>query len=154
MASADPATAVANAQEKIARFEIPRGYKPVSISILSYDVVNLLPQTSSSDMTIMLMQYSGPMTGSPDQMEEQLRQAAQRQNGAPGIPMHVVDVREETIRGRKVSVTVSEGTLQGFTMRQWISVFQGNNGPVIILAQGSLELWDDPLLEHFIASIE
>ena len=148
----DPAT-IAQIQENIAEFDIPPGYTPIAMSFLGYDMVSLTPADPNGGMTIMLMQYSGFISGSPEQMEGQLRQAAEQQSGQPGTSMQVVEIREETIRGKLVTVTVSEGGFQGFTMRQWTTLFDGNNGPTILMVQGAVETWDEGLIKDFIASI-
>jgi hypothetical protein len=151
-ASGEP-TAVARIRENIAAFEIPPGYSPIAMSFLGYDVVSLTPDRSGPGMMIMLMQYSSFAAGSAEQMEEQLRQAAERQVGRPGASMQVVEVRQEVIRGETVEVTVSEGTFEGLIMRQWTAIFSGNQGPTILMVQAPLEAWDEDLLEKFITSI-
>ena len=152
--SGDP-TSVAKAQEKIAEFDIPPGYEPTAMSMFVYDMVFLTPATDSgNDPTIMMMQYSKFASGDSEQMEEQLKQAAEQQTNQPGLSMEVVDSFEETIRGQTVTVTVSESRYQGFTMRQWITYFQGNNGLVILMIQGPSSTWDDQLVDDFIKSIK
>jgi len=146
-------TSVAQSREDIAEFDIPPGYSPMAMSFLGYDMISLTSEDPNSSMAIMLMQYSGFMSGSPEQMEQQLRQAVEQQSGQPGTSMHVVDIHEDTIRGKPVTVTVSEGGFQGFTMRQWSTLFDGNNGPTILMIQGAVETWDEELLKDFIASI-
>jgi len=152
--SGDP-TSVAKAQEKIAEFDVPPGYEPVTMSIFVYDMVYLTPaEDSGTDPMIMLMQYSKFTSGDPEQMAEQLKQAAEQQTDQPGLSMEVVDTFEETIRGQTVPVTVSESSYQGFIMRQWITYFQGNNGLVILMIQGPAGTWDDQLVDDFIKSIK
>lgn len=152
MAEGNP-TSIAQVKEKIAEFEPPPGYRPMAMNLIVYDALYLMPD-SSSGPTIMLMQYR--MLGSADreQLEQGLRQAAEQQNSQPGLSMKVVDSFETEIRGDMVTVTVSEGTFQGFIMRQWITIFEGNNGPVVMMVQGPAEMWDDAMLVDFIASIK
>jgi hypothetical protein len=150
----DP-TGIAEVSQRIADFDVPPGYtEGMAMSFFNYDTVTISPgTTSSSDMIIMLMQFNGGTMASPEQMEEQVRRAMQQQNQQPGAPMSVVEQREETIRGEKVVVTISEGTNQGFTFRQWMTVFKGNAGPTVIMIQGSKKSWDDQLILDFIQSI-
>lgn len=152
LVDADPAS-VARTRENIAEFEIPPGYTPVAMSFFGYDMVSLTPENSGRGMTIMLMQYSGLARGNPEQMKQQLRQAAEQRAGRPGSSMQVVEVREETIRGEPATVTISEGGFQGFTMREWTTLFEGNSGPTILMVQGPVEFWDEQLLQDFIRSI-
>jgi len=147
-------TSVAKAKEDIADFDIPAGYKPMSFNFLTYNMITLNPETSGSGMTIMLMQYTGVVSGSSEQMEEQLRRTIAQQNNQPGTSMTIVDTHEEVIRGQTVTVTVSEGRYQSFTMRQWSTVFKGNKGPTILMIQGIAETWDGQLLDDFIKSIK
>ena len=152
MANGEP-TSVARAQEKIAEFDIPPGYEPMAMSMFVYDMIYLTPADSEYDPMIMLMQFSRATAGDPEQMAEQLRQAAEQQTDQPGLSMEMVDSFEEVIRGQTVTVTVSEASYQGFTMRQWVTIFQGNKGPVILMIQGIAETWDEQLVDDFIKSI-
>ena len=142
--------------DKIAKYDMPPGYKAqLSMSFVVYDMVMLAPsQSGSSSMIIMMMQFSGGGANlDRQQMEQQMQQASQQQGGQPGMQMKVVETREETIRGEKVTVTVSEGTSQGITIRQWMTVFQGNGGPTVLMIQGSTSDWNDQLISNFIQSI-
>ncbi len=154
MVSGDP-TSVAMIKDNIAEFDIPSGYKATAMNMLVYDIVMLSPDTASKRApTIMLMQYNGIISGNSAQVEQQLRQAAEQQNGQPGTPMQVVDSFDKEIRGETVTVTVSEGEYENFTTRQWMTVFQGNHGPTILMIQGVVKYWDDQLIDDFIESIQ
>ncbi len=151
MASGDP-TAVAQMQEKIADFDLPPGYKATGMPLVIYDAIMLIPEQSSGPM-IMLMQYNGVTSGNREEIEQGLRQAAEQQSQQSGTSMQVVDSFETVVRGETVTVTVSEGSNQGLAMRQWITIFDGNNGPVIFMAQGIAEYWDDQMVKDFLQSI-
>ena len=152
MVNGEP-TSVARAQEKIAEFDIPPGYEPMAMSMLVYDMMYLTPAESENDPMIMFMQFSKLTSDDPERMAEQLRQAAERQTDQPGLSMEMVDSFEEVIRGQTVTVTVSESNYQGFIMRQWMTIFQGNKGPVILMIQGPASTWNDQLVDDFIKSI-
>lgn len=145
-------TDVQAVSDEIAQYDMPPGYKPVmSMSFPSmYDMVAL---ANDSGTMIMLMQFTGNMGLSEEQMQEQMRQSFEQQSGQGGVQMQVVETREDTIRGQKVTITVSEGTNQGVTMRQWMTVFAGNGGPTVLMIQGSASNWDDDLITNFIHSI-
>ena len=153
MTNGEP-TSVARAQEKIAEFDIPPGYEPMALSMFVYDMISLTPIDSENDPMIMLMQFNKSTSGDPEQMEKQLKQAAEQQSGRPGMSMQVVDTFEEVIRGETVTVTVSEANYQDFVFRQWMTIFQGNKGPVILMIQGPARTWDDQLVDDFIKSIK
>jgi hypothetical protein len=150
----DPAD-VSAVSDKIAQYDMPPGYKTqMSMSLFVYDMVMIGPsQTGSSSMIIMLMQFNNGAGLDQAQMEEQMRQAFQQQGGQPGAQMKVVETREETIRGEQVAVTISEGTSQGISLRQWMAVFKGNGGPTVLMIQGTISDWDDELVADFIKSI-
>lgn len=148
----DP-TAIARMREKIADFETPPGYRSMALSMFIYDTLYLMPE-SAVGPTITLMQYNSISSASREQIEQGLRQAAEQQYSQPGLSMEVVDSFETVIRGDTVTVTVSEGGFQGIVIRQWLTLFDGNNGLVIMLVQGPAETWDDQVLEKFIESIE
>lgn len=145
--------AVAKMQEKIVDFDVPPGYQPLAMSMVIYDMVYLTPSDSSEPM-IILMQYNTVTATSREQMERSLRQAAEQQGAQPGVAMEVVDSFETVIRGETVTVNVSEGNTSGFSLRQWMTVFEGNNGLVLMMIQGPVEGWNDQLVETFIKSIK
>jgi hypothetical protein len=148
MFSGEPTT-VAEIRERMVDFETPAGYEATTMSMFIYDMVILEPDRSNGSM-IMLMQYNSLISGSPAQMEEQLRQSAQQQGNQAGTPMHYVETLEKEIRGETVQITVSEGS----GMRQWLAVFEGKKGITLLMVQGPVEGWDDQLLDDFIASIK
>jgi len=150
----DPAD-VSAVSDKIAQYDLPPGYEAqVSMSLFVYDMVMIGPsQAGSGSMTIMLMQFNSSAGLDQAQMEEQMRQAFEQQGGQPGMQMKVVETREETIRGEQVTVTISEGSSQGITIRQWVTVFKGNSGPTVLMIQGTTGDWDDELIADFIHSI-
>jgi hypothetical protein len=153
MVSGDP-TSVAQTKENMVDFDIPPGYEERAMNVFIYDVIMLAPDISSnSGSMIMLMQYKSLIPTNSAQIEQQMRQAAQQQ-GASGAQMHFVETIEKEIRGETVEVTVSEGGYEGYNMRQWLAVFEGKNGPTILMIQGPVEEWDDELLDDFIESIK
>jgi hypothetical protein len=147
----DP-TSIAQVGAGIAAFEIPAGYEEkMAMSLFNYDMVMIAPQApASQSMIITMMQIKGSLAANPEQMQQQIRQQSGRQYGQ----MKTVETREETIRGEKVLVTISESTLQeGPVFRQWMTIFKGNLGPTMLMIQGPAEDWDDNLIKVFIASI-
>ena len=139
---------VQGVSDTIAQYDMPPGYKPfMSMSLPSmYDIVAL---SDDGGTMIMLMQFTGDL----GMTEEQMRQSFEQQRWKVGVHMKVVETREDTIRGQKVTITISEGTNQGVTMRQWMTVFAGNGGPTVLMIQGSASNWDDDLITNFIHSI-
>ncbi|MBI2332748.1 MAG: hypothetical protein HYU84_11425 [Chloroflexi bacterium] len=153
LATGSDPTAVAEMRNKIVDFDQPPGYQPGVMSMVIYDVIYLMPVDSSDDPMIMLMQYNATTSANREQIERSLRQSAERQGPQPGVSMRVVDSFETVIRGETVTVSVSEGGGQNLAVRQWITVFDGNNGLVLLMIQGPVASWDDEMVETFIKSI-
>lgn len=154
MINTNPAD-VATVSDKIAEYDMPPGYQAqMSMSLLVYDMVVLAPsQSSANSMIIIMMQFNSGTNMSREEMQQQMQQAYQQQGGTGGVQMQVVETREETIRGETVTVTISEGTTEGVTIRQWMTVFRGNAGPTVLMIQGAPSDWDDDLITDFIHSI-
>lgn len=144
-------TSVSELQNKIAQFDVPPGYKVIAIPMFIYDMVMITPETTRGPV-IVLMQYSTLKEGNQEQIEESLRQAAESQN-SQGISYVEVGSFEVTIRDETRTVIVSEGKFEGLVMRRWMTLFSGNNGPVIMMIEGSSSSWDEDMLRDFLASI-
>jgi hypothetical protein len=147
----DP-TSIAQVGDKIAEYDVPPGYQEsMAMSLFIYDMVYITPESENSpvSMIFMMMQFTG--AGNTD--AEQMREAMEQQTGQSNSQMHVVETRTEVIRGEEVSVTVSETSTQGLTLRQWLAVFRGNGGPTMLMIQGPSEAWDEEVIEEFIHSI-
>ncbi len=146
---------VAAVSDKIAQYDLPPGYTVLmAMSIMTSDLVMIAPsQPGSNSMMIMLMQFNGDMGLTPEQMQEQVRQSFEQQSGQRGAPMTVVETRQDTIRGEQATITISEGTSSGITLRQLVTVFTGNGGPTVLMIQGAISDWDEELLLDFIHSI-
>jgi len=146
---------VATVSDKIAEYDMPPGFEAkASMSLFVYDMVVLAPtQPGANSMMIIMMQFSSGANMSREEMQQQMQQAYQQQGGAGGVQMQVVETREETIRSETVTVTISEGTTEGVTLRQWMTVFRGNGGPTVLMIQGATSDWDEELVTNFIHSI-
>lgn len=149
--STEPAV-VDKAKKNIADFDVPKGYRGMVMSLPGYEMINFAPEKPGNRMTIMLMQYSGIISGNAEQMKEQLRQSAQQQSNQPGATTKLVETREVVIRGETVTATINESTYQDFVIRQWMTIFTGNKGPTILLIQGPPDQWDEQFIEDFIKS--
>ena len=120
--------------------------------LLGFSVVAI--QAGSSDQHVMMMQMPANSEMNQAAMEAQLRQAVERQS--PGSPskMEVVGSQEVTVRGQRVSLTESKGTNpQGRSYRSLTGVFQGENGPVLLMVVGPINGWNDTGINQFLTSI-
>ena len=154
----DPEEAAA-AAHAIADYELPEGYREqMAMDIMFYTMVMIGPDTvdSSSASTqplIMLAQFQFGMN--QEQMEEQMRQAAEQQAGRRGLAMEVVETKEMTIRGTETEVIIYEGTDQsGIVMRQLITTFPGKGGTAMLMIMGNVQNWDEEEIDTFIESIK
>jgi hypothetical protein len=144
-------TSIAEIQSRIVEFDTPPGYSVSAIPMFVYDMIMITPDEIQGPM-ILLMQYSTLREGDQEQVAESLREAAENQS-SQGIPYQEVGSFEVVIRGETSTVIVSEGDMDGYVIRRWMTVFGGNNGPVILMIQGSDNSWDEDMLRDFIASI-
>jgi hypothetical protein len=102
----------------------------------------------------MLMSYPSNTNMTDEQMQEQMQRAFSRQTGQQAT-MKVTETKTVSIRGKDAKVTVLEGKMNNkYMLRQWISVFTGKNGPVMLMIQGVIADWDEKLVNDFVASIK
>jgi len=150
----------ANAQKiasSIVDYSIPAGYKQMGMDMFVYKYVMLVPDPenySVSGPMIILMAYPPNTNLSEKQMQEQLQRTFASQGGKNG-PMQVVEIKTVQIRGKAAQVTVLEGTSKSeYQIRQWLTVFTGKKGLVMLMIQGDSNEWSEQLVNDFIASIK
>jgi hypothetical protein len=81
--------------------------------------------------------------------------ALTQQTGVGNANMSVVGTQQATIRGQNIPLTVREGkTNSGQVLRQLSGLFSGPNGPIFLFVTGDAAVWDQPLVDGFIASIQ
>lgn len=151
----DPAN-VQRIAAKIADYTLPAGYKQVAFDLVIYQYIVITPDPKSDTSgTFMMMMSYPPNAGLTDeQMQEQMQRTFERQTGTQAS-MKVVDTRTIPIRGKDAKVSILEGKMNnGYLIRQWITVFGGKSGPVILMIQGYPGKWNDKLVNDFVASIK
>lgn len=148
----DPAAA-AEAAHAIADYELPAGYQEqMAMDLFVYSMV-LIDSDSPGKPMIMLAQFQAG--ADQEQMEQQIRQSFEQQSGRRGMTMTIVEVKEMTIRGAEVEVTIYEGSDEnGNTMRQLVTTFPGKGGTAMLMMMGSPEYWDQDEIDTFIESME
>ncbi|MEW5940683.1 MAG: hypothetical protein AB1750_13525 [Chloroflexota bacterium] len=148
----DPAQVEALAG-KIAKYQVPPGYSEVGGMDLGIYQFIMLGSSADPNDTIMLANIN--VATDPQQMQEQMQRTFEQQTGTPGMTWKTVENRKMTIRGQEVNVEIREGQVEGGpALRQLITAFEGENGTVIVMAQGDAATWDQELLDDFLASIE
>lgn len=144
-------TSLAEMRERIVEFDVPPGYKVSAAPMIVYDMLMIEPDEASGPM-IVLMQYATLDEDDEEAVKAGMRQAAESQN-SQGISFKEVDSFDTNIRGELSTVIVSEGNYKNFVMRRWMTIFHGNQGPVILMIQGSAYDWNEDLAMDFIRSI-
>lgn len=149
----DPAEAAAVAHQ-IIDYDLPAGYsEQMAMTVPTYQFVAITSTDNSLSPTIMLAQFTGDTSLTPEEMQEQLSQAY-NPSTSPGSQMHVVETKTMTIRGYETEVVISEGGLEGgVTIRRLMTVFPGRSGQVMLMIQGAADYWDEQLMDDFIHSI-
>lgn len=147
---------VAALAEQIVEYELPPGYQEAfGMSLFSFDMVAFAPIGGDNGPSIMLMQLPPSVQMDQEEMERQLEQAMQNPNQQNAQNMQIVEERTITIRGQDVPLVTREGsTDDGGSLRQSTALFMGKKGTTMLMIAGSPEVWDQELLDTFIASLE
>jgi hypothetical protein len=146
---------VAAIGSKIVDYETPPGYETeFGMSFFGFDLVGLTSGGDNPQMLIFLMQF--PEWANTDQasMEAQLEQSVEQQFDSGELQLETVSEESVTIRDQPVTLTIREGTnADGEAMRQITGIFQGKNGPTILMVMGEMGAWDQAAVDQFLASI-
>jgi hypothetical protein len=141
---------------EIADYDVPPGYDEMfAMNVLGMQMVAIGPHDPAANtMAIMLAQFPAGVGISQQEIERQMKQALARQIGLGGANMTVVGQEQVVIRGESVTLTVREGIAEdGEPMRQVTGLFQGKEGPAMLMVIGEANTWDQATLDRFIASI-
>ncbi len=144
---------------EIADYTLPEGYEEVmAMSVAGIKMVIIGPSSSftTGETALTLMQM--PTAGySQEEMERQMRQAWERQGGSPSQGYTSVGTREATVRGQKITLTISEAGSQGQDkiMRQEIGIFTGKNEKMVMfMAMGEKGSFNEDIVDEFLGSIK
>ncbi len=145
---------IAKVGSQIAQYEIPAGYEQGGFSLLDYSMIVIAPKNDSSKPIFMLMQIPATASTSREEMERSFLQMGQQQAfGNQNLTLRPAGTTSATIRGKQVTLAVQEGTLQtGQGFREMIGVFDGNNGPAMLMIMGPIDTWDLKVVDQFIRS--
>lgn len=151
----DPTEAAA-VGARIADYDVPEGFEQGAMSFMGIDMVFIAPAgaTTAGNTIIMMMQFPESMALDQKQMEQQMKQSLEQQFGQRGFTVTSVETKTMTIRGQEVTAAISEGTDDtGASFRQMIAAFEGNNGTAMLMIMGSIEEWDQTMVNDFIKSM-
>ena len=140
---------------EIADYDVPSGYQELfAMNMLGVKIVAIGPAAPADFMMIMLMQLPSGLEVSQSEMERQIEQALARQTGLARADMTEVGEEETIIKGEPVTLIVREGvTDDGEQMRQVTGLFEGKDGPALLMVAGEVDAWDTEMVDRFIASI-
>jgi hypothetical protein len=140
----------------IAEYDIPQGFRAAFASNVSgFKLIALGPTKDSTHFTmILIMQFPAPVSANREEVERQMRQALTQQTGMGSASLSVVDETIVEIKGKPVELTVQEGTTSdGIHIRQITGIFDGKQGPVLLMIIGEAESWNEEMVRTFLASI-
>jgi hypothetical protein len=153
----DP-TRIASVSREIADYEVPPGFEESFASdIAGLKMVVIGPISPQQGLLVFMMTQFPAVDSEAGQreIERQLQRALMQRTAMGNADMQVVGQQEVLIKGEPVAMTVSEGdTPDGQTLRQLNGIFQGNQGPAILMILGESQAWDDSLVDDFMASIQ
>ncbi|MEW5871432.1 MAG: hypothetical protein AB1894_19320 [Chloroflexota bacterium] len=151
----DPTLAAQRARALI-DYDLPSGYqetRSLQFQEASIVIIDRIEQPSELFFEIQneTLKISDPEN---QQYRESIEEAWARDVGNRHYDTRRVGEQTATIRGQTVSLSVREGEDEDQRpVRQWIGVFAGKQGDVILIVAGTLEAWDQALVEAFLASI-
>lgn len=147
---------VAEIGSQMVEYEVPAGYREVmAMDLMGTRMIAIGPE-SGSGMALMLMQIPNSTDLSDEEMREQMEEALARQQGSSAqYNFQTVGEEEVTVRGEEVTLIVREGeNSQGKEMRQVTGIFMGKTAPIMFMAMGDPNDWDQDAMDEFLASIK
>ncbi len=148
---------VARVSNDIADYSLPPGFERKFASDVSgFKLVALGPEQSNSQfLMIVLLQFPAPMSANRAEIENQMRQALAQQTGMGSASLETVGQEQVQIKDQPVEFTIREGTTQdGVKLRQETGIFEGKQGPTLLMVIGETGDWDQPLIDNFFKSIQ
>jgi hypothetical protein len=149
--SLDPTKASETARS-ITDYTLPKGYKEsFSMSLMGMAMAGFSSQDEST--YIWLFQAPASANLNQDQMEQQMKQLGSQQTGQ-SYNLQKIGTQPATIRGQSTELSIYEGTSnKGTDVREVIGVFEGKNGPAILMVVGPKNSWDEAAINSFISSM-
>ena len=151
----DPADLKALGAEIVA-YTLPPGYAEV-IGMHFFDSTMVAIAKKDASLDDMLMMLMKPPEGAEiDQaiLEKQLAAALRQQFSMQGFKLTLDTVETRTISGEEVTLTYRKGQNNfGDPYRQMSALFNGSQGKVFILVQGTEAGWDQAALDSFLNSV-
>ncbi|MGQ9501937.1 MAG: hypothetical protein ACUVSJ_09900 [Anaerolineae bacterium] len=147
---------IAEVRQQIAHYRVPEGYKELFASdLMGVKMVVIGPAGSQTELLTILLLQLPPVEVEDAELRRQIEQVMAQQVGTGAAALQAVGSQQVTIRGQVVELTLHRGTTpDGQELRQLSGVFDGANGPILLLITGVERAWDAARIDAFIASIE
>jgi hypothetical protein len=150
----DP-TQVAEISSGVGDFKVPPGYHLGGFNFMG--IYKGIMMSSDSDATQSIIMMQMPVFAETDQkqFEQQLQRTMDEQAQGQGITWQVTGTIPTTLRGQGVTLTLREGSRQdGIKVKSLSGLFQGRNGPVIMIISSTQSAWDQGTIDRFLHSIQ
>jgi hypothetical protein len=140
--------------DELADYDLPPGYEEEFVmNILGIQALIITNQSDGAMIT--MMQFNSNLYGNSEATRQQFRETFMQQYQNNDIQFSPVDQRQIDIRGEEATVWVYEGfDSQGNDFRQWVTVFEGQNGTIFLMIVGRESTWNDAEMEAFVQSID
>jgi hypothetical protein len=144
---------VAVAAAQIADFNLPSGYRSeATINLGGFIFVSYAPGDGRSHILLVQAPRSIPVDQAA--LEQVTQQALANQGRDHRAHTQVVGQMKATIRGREVTLVLSEGTnSSGQAYRVLTGVFEGKGGPTLLSIESPVARWDQAVVNAFVTSI-
>lgn len=138
---------------EIASFDLPDGFgEGYAIEMPGFTLVGYTGNVEHSHIYFVQADSSTGIT--LEGIERQIQQNNDL-NSPDRVSMKTVDVVPGTIRGQEVDLVISEGTNhEGEGYRQVSGLFDGKGGPAAVIISMPNAVWDQTIVDNFLASIQ
>jgi hypothetical protein len=149
----DPAQ-ISQVSDKLADYDLPPGYEEEFVmDIFGIQALFIINEFEASMIT--MMQFNDNIYGDSEATRQQFQDSFLQEFQTDKIQFTPVDQWQIEIRGEQTTLYENEGSdSQGNQFRQWVTVFDGENGSIFLMIVGSKSTWNDAEMEAFIQSID
>lgn len=149
----DPAQ-IREAADELADYQLPADFREEFVmNILGFKA--LFITSSRSNSVIMLMQFNENLFGDLESARQQFQDTFIQQFQSEAVNFTPMGQQPVTIRGQETTLFVYEGSdSTGKQYDQWVTVFEGKNGTVMLMIYGDKGTLDQAELISFLDSID
>lgn len=144
---ADNAQAIAG---QMVQFEAPADFgEPYAFQMLGYSLITFTGSDGHSHIYFMQVPEDSGLT------EEELLSQVQKMSGSPiGTEFDNAQPMDVVIMGQTVTMLIIDGiNSANQPYRQAVGIFAGQDGPILVVFERPLDLWDETELLDFLSSI-